>query len=450
VIVTKRALPRRTFLKGAGAAIGLPLLDAMVPAFAADTPQTKRLGFVYLPNGVAKNFTGIDYWTPKGAGDSLSELSTILAPLAPYRDRLTVVTGIDQRVAEANSEDGATGDHTKANAAWLTGVRCKRTEGADIECGVSADQLAAQVLGKNTVLPSLELSIDLSVLAGMCDSAYSCVYLNTLSWSTPTTPLPTENNPRVVFERLFGTGGTNEQRTAQARQDRSILDFVGADFARLTREVGPADRAQVDEYLEAVREVERRIQAVERLGDEAGLPALERPPGIPETFGQHVELMYELMWLAFQADLTRVVTFMLGRELNFRTYPEIGLTQGHHTMSHHQEKPENIERYAKLNTYQTDLFAGFLSKLAATSEGDGTLLDRSMFLYGGAFGNPNLHAHLDLPITVVGGPAGRPGGGRRRAAPSGAPLSNLLVTLLEGVGVPVEKLGDSTGRIELA
>jgi hypothetical protein len=450
VIVTKRALPRRTFLKGAGAAVGLPLLDAMVPAFAADAPQTKRLGFVYLPNGVAKNFTGIDYWTPKGAGDSLSELSTILAPLAPYRDRLTVITGIDQRVAEANSADGATGDHTKANAAWLTGVRCKRTEGADIECGVSADQLAAQALGKDTVLPSLELSIDLSVLAGMCDSAYSCVYLNTLSWSTATTPLPTENNPRVVFERLFGNGGTNEQRTAQARQDRSILDFVGADFARLTREVGPADRVQVDEYLESVREVERRIQTVERLGDDARLPALERPPGIPETFGQHVELMYELMWLAFQADLTRVVTFMLGRELNFRTYPEIGLTQGHHTMSHHQERPENIERYAKLNTYQTDLFAAFLSKLAATPEGGGSLLDQSMFLYGGAFGNPNLHAHLDLPITVVGGPAGRPGGGRRRAAPSGAPLSNLLVTLLDGAGVPVEKLGDSTGHLELA
>jgi hypothetical protein len=449
VIVTKRALPRRTFLKGAGAAIGLPLLGAMVPAFAAVTPATKRLGFVYLPNGVAKNFTGIDYWTPKGDG-AIDELSTILAPLEPYRERLTVVTGIDQRVAEANSEDGATGDHTKANAAWLTGVRCKRTEGADIECGVSADQIAAGVLGKDTVLPSLELSIDLSVLAGMCDSAYSCVYLNTLSWSAPTTPLPTENNPRVVFERLFGNGGTNEQRTAQARQDRSILDFVGADFARLTRAVGPADRVQVDEYLSSVREVERRIQAVERLGDDAGLPALERPPGIPQTFGEHVQLMYELQWLAFQADLTRVVTFMLGRELNFRTYPEIGLTQGHHTMSHHQEKPENIERYAKLNTYQTALFANFLSKLASTPEGDGTLLDHSLFLYGGAFGNPNLHAHLDLPITVVGGRAGRVGGGRRRHVPSGTPLSNLLLTLLGDAGVALETLGDSTGRLELA
>ncbi|HZF30507.1 MAG TPA: DUF1552 domain-containing protein [Gammaproteobacteria bacterium] len=444
-----KVLPRRTFLKGAGAAIGLPLLDAMVPAFASDAPKAKRLGFVYLPNGVAKNFTGIDYWTPKAVG-KLTELTPILKPLEPYRDRITVISGLAARVAEANAQDGATGDHTKATAAWLTGVRCKRTEGADIEAGVSIDQMAAAVLGKDTALPSLELSIDLSVLAGMCDSAYSCVYLNTLSWSTPTAPLPSENNPRVVFERLFGDGGTNAQRAARARQDRSILDFVNADFGRLTRELGPKDRVQVDEYLGAVREVERRIEAVERLGDDAGLPALDRPIGIPEIFGDHVKLMYELQWLAFQADLTRVVTFMLGRELNFRTYPEIGLTQGHHTMSHHGEKPENIERYAKLNTYQTDLFAGFLSKLASTPEGNGTLLDQSLFLYGASLGNPNLHAHMDLPLSVVGGPAGRAGGGRHIVEPSNTPMSNLLVTLLDRVGVPVEKVGDSTGRVELA
>ncbi|HUQ51672.1 MAG TPA: DUF1552 domain-containing protein [Gammaproteobacteria bacterium] len=446
MIITKQALPRRTFLKGAGAVIGLPLLDAMVPAFAANAPTAKRLGFVYLPNGVAKNFTGIDYWTPKQVG-KLTELSTILTPLTPYRDRLHVVSGLAATVAEANSEDGATGDHTKATASWLTGVRCKRTEGADIECGTSADQIAAGVLGKDTVLPSLELSIDLSVLAGMCDSAYSCVYLNTLSWTTPKTPIPSENNPRVVFERLFGNGGTNEQRTTQARQDRSILDFVSADFARLTRQVGPTDRVQLDEYLTSVREVERRIQALEKLGDDAGLPALERPTGIPEIFGDHVKLMYELQWLAFQADLTRVVTFMLGRELNFRTYPEVGLNQGHHTMSHHQEKPENIERYAKLNTYQTDLFAWFLNKLASTPEGDGTLLDQSLFMYGAALSNPNLHAHFDLPLAVVGGPAGS--GGRHTTVPSNTPMSNLVVTLLDRVGVSVPSLGDSTGRVEL-
>ena len=447
MIVTRRVLPRRTFLKGAGAAIGLPLLDAMVPAFASEAPEIKRLGFVYLPNGVAKNFTGIDFWTPKGAGKHF-ELSPILTPLAPYRDRLTVVSGLAQKRAEANADD-AGGDHTKATASWLTGVRCKRTEGADIEGGVSADQLAARVLGRQTVLPSLELSIDLTVLAGMCDSAYSCVYLNTLSWSSPTTPLPTENNPRVVFERLFGNGGTSEQRTALARQNRSILDFVGADFARLTRDLGPTDRVQVDEYLDSVREVERRIQSVETLGDEAGLPALERPPGVPERFDEHVKLMFELQWLAFRADLTRVVTFMLGRELNFRTYPETGLTQGHHTMSHHMERPELIERYAKLNTYQTDLFAWFLNKLASTPEGNGTLLDHTLYLYGASLSNPNLHAHFDLPLALVGGPAGRRGGGRHTVEPSNTPMANLLVTMLDSVEVPIERLGDSTGRVAL-
>ena len=304
------------------------------------------------------------------------------------------------------------------------------------------------MLGKRTVLPSLELSIDLSVLAGMCDSAYSCVYLNTLSWSTPTTPLPSENNPRVVFERLFGNGGTNEQRAAQARQDRSILDFVGADFARLTRELGPADRVQVDEYLDAVREVERRIETRRTLGDEAGLPALERPPGIPETFGEHVKLMYELQWLAFQADLTRVVTFMLGRELNFRTYPEIGLTQGHHTMSHHQEKPENIERYAKLNTYQTDLFAWFLNKLASTPEGDGTLLDHSLFLYGACV--RAIRTCTRTSICRSRSSAGRPAAAAAHSiVPSNTPMSNLLLTLLDRVDVPVESIGDSTGRVAL-
>jgi hypothetical protein len=447
MIITKRALPRRTFLRGAAATIGLPLLDAMVPAFASEGVKAKRIGFIYLPNGVAMTFTGINYWTPKGEGRDF-EFSPILAPLAPYRDRVTVISGLAQKQAEAN-EDDAGGDHTKGTASWLTGVRCRRTEGADVQTGVSADQLAANVLGKQTVVPSLELSIDLSVLAGMCDSAYSCVYLNTLSWSSPTSPMPTENNPRLVFERLFGNGGTNEQRAALARQNRSILDFVGTDFARLTQTLGAADRVHVDEYLSSVREVERRIQTVENLGDEAGLPALERPRGIPERFDEHVKLMYELQWLAFQADLTRVVTFMLGRELNFRTYPEIGLTTGHHTMSHHQERPDLLERYAKLNTYQTDVFAWFLEKLATTPEGNGTLLDQSLFLYGSAMSNPNLHAHFDLPIALVGGPTSRAGAGQHLVGPSNTPMTNLLLTMLDAVDVPVDALGDSTGRLSL-
>ena len=446
MIATKRVLPRRTFLRGAGAMIGLPLLDAMVPAFASEAPTAKRVGFIYLPNGVAKTFTGIDYWKPKGTGRSF-ELSTILTPLAPYRDRLTVVSGLVAKNAEGNAEDGASGDHTKACAGWLTGTRAKRTEGSDIENGVSADQIAATTLGKETVLPSLELMIDLTMLAGMCDSAFSCVYLNTLSWSTPTTPLPTENNPRVVFERLFGNGGTYAQRAALARQNRSILDYVNEGFGRLSGSLTAADRTHVDEYLEAVREVERRIQKIENGADQPDLTALERPLGIPDEFGQHVKLMYELQALAFQADLTRVVTFMLGRELNFRTYPEIGLAQGHHTMSHHQERPELIERYAKLNTYQADLFAGFLARLAATPEGNGTLLDQSLFMYGAALSNPNLHAHVDLPLALVGGPAGS--GAGHSVHPSDTPMSNLLLTVLDRVGVPTERIGDSTGVLEL-
>ena len=445
MIVTKRALSRRTFLRGSGAAIGLPLLDAMVPAFAADAPKVTRLGFIYLPNGVSMNFLGVNNWIPKGEGRNF-ELSPILTPLARHREHLTVVTGLAQRPAEA-SEESATGDHTKATASWLSGVRPKRTEGADLENGVSADQLAADVIGKDSVLRSLELSIDLSVLAGQCENSYSCVYLNTLAWRSPTAPLPTENNPRVVFERLFGSGGTNEQRAVLARQNRSILDAVTDDFARLTRKLASNDRAQVNEYLDAVREVERRIQTVEKLGDQAGLPALERPRGIPERFDEHVNLMFELQWLAFQADLTRVVTFMLGRDLNFRTYPEVGINRGHHTLSHHLDRPDLLEEYAKLNTYQAQLFAGFLDKLAGTPDGGGNLLEHSLFLYGAAMSNPNMHAHFDLPIALVGGASGRHRGGRHLVYPRNTPMTNLLVSMLDKVDVPVEQLGDSTGPL---
>jgi hypothetical protein len=438
-----KSLPRRTFLRGAGAAIGLPLLDAMVPAFAQSRPPAaKRVGFIYMPNGVAMNFSGINYWTPKGSGTDF-ELSPILTPLAPYRDRLTVASGLAQHQADAH-DDGANGDHTRATSSWLTGVHCKRTEGADVENGVSADQLAADVLGRDTVLPSLELSIDLNFLAGQCENSYSCVYLNTLAWRSPTQPLPTENNPRLVFERLFGNGGTAEQRVALAHENRSILDSVSADFNSLAATLGAADRAQIDDYLSAVREVERRIQAVETLGVDSGLPALERPRGIPENFGEHVKLMYELQWLAFQADMTRVVTFMLGRELNFRTYPEIGVTEGHHGLSHHQDRPEQLEKLKRLNTYQTELFAWFLEKLRSTPDGDGTLLDHSLFMYGASLSNPNLHAHYDLPLTVVGGDSRQHAGGQHVVFAPETPMTNLLLTLLAAVDVPAAMLGDST------
>ncbi|HEY5666561.1 MAG TPA: DUF1552 domain-containing protein [Gammaproteobacteria bacterium] len=444
-ILTRKSLPRRRFLKGAGAAVALPMLDAMTPALAQAPAVPKRIAFIYMPNGVAMNFSGINYWTPEGEGTDFA-LSPILTPLAPYRDRLSVISGTAHHQADAH-DDGANGDHTRSVASWLTGVHCKRTEGADVENGISADQLAAQVIGRDTPLPSLELGIDLNFLSGQCENSYSCVYLNTLSWSSPTTPLPTENNPRIVFERLFGNGGTTEQRMALARENRSILDSVSEDFQRLSASLGPADRSQVTDYLDAVREVERRIQAVETLGADAGLPALERPRGVPDNFGDHVKLMYELQWLAFQADMTRVVTFMLGRELNFRTYPEIGINEGHHGLSHHQDRPEQLEKLSRLNTYQTDLFRWYLDKLDSTPEDGGSMLDNSLFLYGASLSNPNLHAHFNLPLTMVGGDRAIHQGGRHLVFPEDTPMTNLLLSMLDKVGVEVESLGDSTGRL---
>ena len=448
MFLTNRTLPRRTFLRGLGTTLALPLLDAMVPALRgtafAQATVARRLGFIYMPNGVAKNSSGIDYWTPTGTGRSF-ELSQILSPLAPFKDKMVVIGGLDHKQAEAGN-DGASGDHTRGTSSWLTGVYPKRTEGADVRNGISADQIAASAIGTQTPLPSLELAIDLNFLAGQCENSYSCAYLNTLAWTSATTPLPTENNPRIVFERLFGDGGSAERRTAQARRNASILDSVREDFARLQQKLGPGDRAKVGEYVDAVREVERRIQGVERRA-ESDLPTLERPRGIPERFDEHVKLMYELQWLAFRADITRVVTFMLGRELNFRTYPEIGVTEGHHGLSHHADRPEQISKYAKVGTYQAELFAWFLKRLQETPEGDGTLLDHSLFLYGAGLSNPNTHAHTNLPLLLMGGAAGRLDGGRHIVFPGETPMTNLLLNVLDKAGVHADTLGDSTGRL---
>ena len=448
MFITRTALPRRTVLRGLGASLALPFLDAMVPAgtLLAQTPArpTPRIGFIYMPNGVARNFTGINYWTPAGEGTAF-ELSPILAPLAKFRDRTVVVSGLAQHQADA-FDDGANGDHTRGTSSWLTGVHCKRTEGADVRNGISADQIAAAAIGTTTPLPSLELAIDLNFLAGQCENSYSCAYLNTLAWQSPTAPLPTENNPRIVFERLFGEGGTPAQRQAQARENRSLLDSVMADLSRLQKDLGPADRATVGEYLDAVREIEGRIQRAERRGPDESLAHLDRPAGIPTRFDEHVKLMFELQWLAFRGDLTRVVTFMLGRELNFRTYPEIGINEGHHGLSHHQDNPAQLAKYARLNTYQTELFAAFLERLRSTPDGDGTLLDHSLFLYGAGLSNPNLHAHYDLPLAVVGG-AGGVRGGRHVVFRQETPMTNLLLSMLDRVGAPAETLGDSSGRL---
>jgi hypothetical protein len=372
-----------------------------------------------------------------------------LLPLEPFRDYLTIVSNTDCRMAEPYRAEEIGGDHDRSTAVFLTQAHPKQTQGSDAYIGTSLDQIHARRVGQDTALPSLELAIDLSFLSGQCENSYSCVYLNTLAWRSPTSPLPTENNPRIVFERLFGNGGTTAQRVALAHENRSILDSVTQDFARLKRTLGPADRAEVDSYLESVREVERRIAAVENVGVDEGLPALTRPRGVPEVFGEHVKLMYELQWLAFRADLTRVVTFMLGRELNFRTYPEIGVNEGHHGLSHHGDRPEQLEKLARLNTYQTELFAGFLAKLRATREGDGNLLDHSLFLYGASLSNPNLHAHYDLPITLVGGAGGALAGNRHLVFKPETPMTNLLLAMLDKAGVHAESLGDSTGVLEI-
>lgn len=446
MIIRKLSLPRRTFLRGMGAAVALPLLDAMVPALSglsatagAASGPVRRLGFVYIPNGAV-----MQQWTPAQTGPGF-ELSPILRPLEPYKDHLTVVSGLAHGQAEPLGDGN--GEHSRASATWLNGVHPKQTEGADVRAGITADQLAAQELGRGTPLSSLELAIDLDGLVGNCENGYSCVYLNTVAWRSPTTPLPMENNPRVVFERLFGDGGTTEQRVAEMRRDRSILDSVTSDLAALERDIGAADRARLDQYLDAIRALERRIQLAEVQSGDTELPELARPVGIPATYEEHVTLMFDLVSLAYQADLTRVFTFMLGRELGGRTYPHLGVPDPHHGLSHHRNDPEKLDKLARINAYHMGLFTHFLDSLQSSPDGDGSLLDHSMVLYGGGLGDSNDHAHFDLPELVVGGGGGRLKGGRHLQYPKDTPMNNLLVSMLDKAGLPAEQFGDSTGRI---
>ena len=445
MIITKMALPRRTFLHGLGATLALPLLDAMVPAATAlaqtAAAPTTRLGFIYIPNGA-----NMAQWTPAGEGPL--ELSPSLSPLARVQKHVVIPTGLAHRQAEAWGDGN--GEHSRASGVWLNGVHPKRTEGADVQAGTTVDQLAARVLGKDTPLPSLEISLENSYVVGNCDNGYSCVYTNTISWRSPTTPLPMEHNPRVVFERLFGEGGTTAQRLVRLQEDRSILDAVREDMTRLARTLGAGDRARVSQYLDAVREIERRIQQTEAQADEAELPEnLARPVGIPESFDEHARLMFDLQALAFQADVTRVFTFLIGREQSAQSYPEIGVPDPHHATSHHQLDPGKLEQYAKINTYHVDLLAAFLDRLQSTPDGDGSLLDHSLILYGGGISDGDQHSHIDLPLVLAGGGAGQLRGNRHVRYPTDTPMTNLLLAMLDKAGVHADQFGDSTGHLSL-
>ena len=439
MIITKKALPRRTFLKGMQATLALPLLDAMIPAMTAlaQTPAkaVRRLGFVFIP-------MGCDHarWTPEGTG-ALDQLSPILSPLEPVKEQLTVVTNMELQ----NSYPGT---HDTSNSGFLSAAFAKHTESSDYFLGTTADQVAAKQMGQETQLRSLELSMDLNPLAGVCNNGYACVYTNCLSWSSPTTPLPSEAHPRLVFERLFGEGGSLAERRAVLKSRASLLDSFNDDIARLKGSVGTADRARVDQYLDSIREVERQIQRAEAAASDNLLPDLDRPVGVPQSFGDHAKLMFDLQALAFQADITRVVTFQLTRELSNRTYPEIGVPDPHHPTSHHGGDPEKVAKIAKINTFHVSLFAEFLQKLQATPEGDGTLLDNTVYLYGSGMGNPSLHDHVNLPILVAGGAATGMRGGRHIRYENGTSLGNLHLTLLDRVGVHLDTFGDSDGKVE--
>ena len=446
MIVTRRALPRRRFLRGAGATLALPLLDAMVPALTATArtaaAPTRRFGAVYIPNGA-----NMDRWTPEATGTGAA-LSPVLEPLAPLRRHVTVVSGLGNSPADAWGDGG--GDHSRGPAAWLSAVHPKRTEGADIQAGTTLDQIVAQHVGRDTPLPSLELATEATGLVGDCGGAgYSCVYIDTLCWRTPTSPLPMENNPRVVFELLFGDGATREQRVRRLRENRSVLDAVTQELSRLRAQLGAPDRTRVNEYLDAVREVERRIQHAEARSGDLDLPLPDRPAGVPDSFEEHVRLMFELQALAFQADVTRVATFMLSRELSQRAYTNLGISDPHHAISHHQDDPDKLARIAKINTYHVSLFASYLERLGSTPDGDGSLLDHTVILYGGGISDGNLHSHAPLPVLLAGGAAGRLKGDRHLRQPADTPFANLLVALAGMMDVPMERFGDSSGPLSL-
>lgn len=438
---TKLFLPRRTLLRGAGATLALPLLDAMVPASTAlaktAAAPVPRLGFIFVPNGQA-----LVNWIPDKVGSNI-DLKPIHASLEPFKSYVTIVSGLSNLEAEPHGL--TTGQHTRAAAVWLNGVHPKRTEGADVEIGRTVDQYAAEKLGETTQLRSLEIAMESNFSMGNCDSGYSCAYVNTFSWRTPTMPLPMETSPRAIFERLFGDGDTVEARRAEMRRNKSILDAVRAEISGLQKTLGPGDRGIVSEYLDAVREVERRVQIAEK--QSAAAPDVVAPIGAPTTHWDFAEMMYDMMLLAYRADITRVVSFQIAREQTVQTYPWIGVPEGDHDTSHHGTDPEKTEKRTKVNAYHVTNLAKFVKKAAATKDGDGTLLDHMMVLYGSGLGDGNVHSPHNLPLMVVGGGRGRLKGGRHLQYPLDTPMMNLGVSILEKADVEVAKIGDSTGRL---
>ena len=446
--ITGKHLSRRMLLRGAGAALALPWLDSMTPALKAakNTAATSpvRMAFIYVPNGIIPAA-----WTPKAEGAGF-EFMRSMKDIEPFRERLLVLSGLAQINGRALG-DGA-GDHARAGATWLTGVHPKKTEGVGIHAGISADQIAAKEFGKSTQFASLEIGLESPTLAGGCDSGYSCAYSNTISWRSATTPQPMEINPRAVFERLFGEGDSTDPkaRMASLKAQGSLLDYITGDLDRMETNLGPRDRSKLTEYLDSIRDVERRIQLAEAQNDTLKVPVIERPAGVPAELDDHAKLMMDLQVIAFQADLTRVITFMMGREGSDRSYRNIGISDGHHPLTHHQNDPEKIEKVTQIDTYHVKLLAYYLEKLQSTKEGDGSLLDNAMVLYGSSICDGNAHTHHDLPLVLIGGAGGQIKGGRHVRFPKETPMNNLLLTMLDKAHVPVpDKLGDSTGELKL-
>lgn len=445
MIVSKKFLSRRAVLRGAGAALALPVLDAMTPAFAAAPTRPIRLSFIEVPNGII-----MDKWTPAKEGANF-ELPPILEPLAKHRDRLLVLSGLDQHQSEALSNEVG-GDHPRACTAWLTGSHARMTSGADLRAGISVDQIAAREFGKYTQLASLEVGLESAEVVGACESAYSCAYYNTISWRNETTPLPMENRPRAIFERLFGDAGSTDPKARAERslENRSILDAVAESAKRLQKRVGKPDQGKIEQYLDSLRDVERRIQLANTQSDK-DLPQLAGPVGIPRVFSEYYRLMADLQVLAWQTDMTRVCTFQIGHEMSGRAYPDdAGFGDAHHSVTHHQGDREKIAKTAQINTLHVRLLAYYLDKLASTPDGDGSLLDHALMLYGSALSDGNLHLYTDLPLVLIGGGVAGIKGGQHVRYPGRTPMTNLLLTMLDKANVPhVDRIGDSTGRLPL-